>query len=149
MLDDQTSKQTFTRVLARPRFADILPKLVLAPSFAITLVFVYGFILFTGALSLTGSKLLPDLTKWVGLTNYERLFNHPNWWISLSNLAIFTCLYITICSVLGLALAILLDQKIRGEGVLRPIYLYPMALSSLSQVLRGNGFLILALASSM
>ena len=129
MLDDQTSKQTFTRVLARRRFADILPKLVLAPSFAITLVFVYGFILFTGALSLTGSKLLPDLTKWIGLTNYERLFNHPNWWISLSNLAIFTCLYITICSVLGLALAILLDQKIRGEGVLRPIYLYPMALS--------------------
>jgi glucose/mannose transport system permease protein len=31
--------------------------------------------------------------------------------------------------VLGLGLAILLDQKIRGEGVLRPIYLYPMALS--------------------
>ena len=31
--------------------------------------------------------------------------------------------------VLGLLLAILLDQKIRGEGVLRPIYLYPMALS--------------------
>ena len=30
---------------------------------------------------------------------------------------------------LGLLLAILLDQKIRGEGVLRPIYLYPMALS--------------------
>jgi glucose/mannose transport system permease protein len=29
----------------------------------------------------------------------------------------------------GLTLAILLDQKIRGEGVLRPIYLYPMALS--------------------
>ena len=34
-----------------------------------------------------------------------------------------------VCSVLGLGLAILLDQKIRGEGVLRPIYLYPMALS--------------------
>ncbi len=31
--------------------------------------------------------------------------------------------------MLGLGLAILLDQKIRGEGFLRPIYLYPMALS--------------------
>jgi glucose/mannose transport system permease protein len=31
--------------------------------------------------------------------------------------------------VIGLFLAILLDQKIRGEGILRPIYLYPMALS--------------------
>ena len=58
-----------------------------------------------------------------------RLFNHPNWITALKNLAIFSFLYIVICSVLGLGLAILLDQKIRGEGVLRPIYLYPMALS--------------------
>ena len=34
-----------------------------------------------------------------------------------------------ICTAIGLGLAILLDQKIRGEGVLRPIYLYPMAIS--------------------
>ncbi len=107
----------------------ILPKLVLAPSFALVLLFVYGFILFTGVLSFTGSKLLPDLTTWVGLGNYARLFSHPNWWTSLKNLAIFGSLYIVISSVLGLGLAILLDQKIRGEGVLRPIYLYPMALS--------------------
>ena len=38
-------------------------------------------------------------------------------------------LYIVLCTVMGLLLAILLDQKIRAEGVLRPIYLYPMALS--------------------
>ena len=44
-------------------------------------------------------------------------------------MGIFGFLYIVICLALGLFLAILLDQKIRGEGVLRPIYLYPMALS--------------------
>ena len=38
-------------------------------------------------------------------------------------------LYIGISTVLGLLLAILLDQKIRAEGVLRTIYLYPMAIS--------------------
>lgn len=108
---------------------DWLPRIVLAPSFAVVLLFVYGFILFTGVLSFTGSKMLPDLTTWVGLNNYARLFNHPNWSTSLANLAIFGSLYIVICSVLGLGLAILLDQKIRGEGFLRPIYLYPMALS--------------------
>src|SRR5690606_14159513 len=43
--------------------------------------------------------------------------------------AVFSFLYIAICTVIGLGLAILLDQKIRGEGVLRPLYLYPMALS--------------------
>ena len=106
-----------------------LPRLVLAPSFAAILVFVYGFILFTGVLSFTGSKLLPDLTTWVGLNNYARLFNHPNWRTALINLGLFGSLYIILSSVLGLGMAILLDQKIRGEGFLRPIYLYPMALS--------------------
>jgi glucose/mannose transport system permease protein len=42
---------------------------------------------------------------------------------------VFATLYIAICTAIGLLLAIFLDQKIRGEGVLRPIYLYPMALS--------------------
>ncbi len=113
----------------RARLQELLPKLVLAPSFALILLFVYGFILFTGVLSLSGSKLMPDLSVWVGLDNYVRLFKHPNWITSLKNLAIFATLYIVVCSVIGLGLAILLDQKIRGEGVLRPIYLYPMALS--------------------
>lgn len=108
---------------------DWLPKLVLAPSFALILLFVYGFIIFTAVLSFSGSKMLPDFSTWVGLGNYERLFNHSNWLTALANLGIFATLYIVICSVLGLGLAILLDQRIRGEGFIRPIYLYPMALS--------------------
>jgi glucose/mannose transport system permease protein len=49
--------------------------------------------------------------------------------VALQNLAIFGGLYIVICIALGLTLAILIDQRIRGEGVFRPVYLYPMALS--------------------
>src|SRR5260221_1394869 len=64
-----------------------------------------------------------------GFDAYRRLWSQPNWYVALENLAIFGCLYIGICIALGLLLAILLDQKIRGEGLLRPIYLYPMALS--------------------
>lgn len=122
---------TARSAIANPRatLQDLLPKIVLAPSFAVILIFVYGFILFTAVLSFSGSKLLPDFSTWVGFNNYVRLFNHPNWIVALKNLAIFSILYIVICSVIGLALAIFLDQKIRGEGVLRPIYLYPMALS--------------------
>ncbi len=112
----------------RSRLQDWLPKLVLAPSFAVTLIFVYGFILFTVILSFTGSKMLP---KWdfIGLENYVKLFALQHWHIALKNIAIFATLYIVICTAIGLMLAIFLDQKIRGEGMLRPIYLYPMALS--------------------
>lgn len=105
-----------------------MPRLVLAPSFLLVALFVYGFIIYTGYLSMTDSKMLPSY-GWVGLANYERLFGLRHWNTALTNLAIFGFLYIAISSVLGLFLAILLDQKIRAEGVIRPIYLYPMALS--------------------
>ena len=113
---------------ARAQLQSWLPRLVLAPSFAMVLLFVYGFIIFTAYLSFTDSKMLPSF-GFVGGLNYERLWKLPHWWRAVQNLAIFGSLYIVICTVLGLLLAILLDQKIRAEGVLRPIYLYPMALS--------------------
>ena len=105
-----------------------LPKIVLAPTFVITLFFVYGFILWTTYLSFTKSRFMP-VTTLDGLRPYERLWANSNWWTALENLLIFSVLYIGLATIIGLLLAILLDQKIRGEGVLRTIYLYPMALS--------------------
>jgi glucose/mannose transport system permease protein len=105
-----------------------LPKIVLAPSFALTLVFVYGFILWTVYLSFSKSRLVPNY-DFVGLEQYYRLWGIPNWYVALTNLAIYGTLYISISLILGLVIAILLDQRIRGEGVLRAIYLYPMAVS--------------------
>ena len=117
-----------TRVGLQERLQILLPKLVLSPSFALILLFVYGFILFTVYLSFTDSRILPSFGL-VGFENYGKLFSLRNWNVALWNLAIFGGLYLAICTVIGLSLAILLDQKIRGEGVLRPMYLYPMALS--------------------
>ena len=105
-----------------------LPRLVLAPSFAAIVIFVYGFIVFTAYLSFTNSRILPKFNL-IGFENYEKLFRLRHWSTAVENLLIFGGLYIAICTVIGLTLAILLDQKIRSEGVLRPIYLYPMALS--------------------
>ena len=105
-----------------------LPRIVLAPSFFLILIFVYGFIIYTGYLSLTDSRMLPTY-EFMGLSNYPKLFGLRHWKIAVNNLAIFGILYILICTIIGLLLAILLDQKIRAEGFLRPIFLYPMALS--------------------
>jgi glucose/mannose transport system permease protein len=119
----------------RSRFQDWLPRLVFAPSFLLVLVFVYGFNLWTLFLSFTNSKAFPT-TNLIGFTNYLRLWNWTfetdppsNWYTALINMGLFGGLYIFFCLFLGLLLAILLDQKIRGEGILRPIYLYPLALS--------------------
>jgi glucose/mannose transport system permease protein len=117
------------------RLRDIVPKLVLAPSFALVLIFVYGFNFWTLLLSFTNSKAFTNL-NFIGFANYQKLWNWTfetdppsSWYTALVNMGIFGGLYVAFCLILGLTLAILLDQKIRGEGILRPIYLYPLALS--------------------
>lgn len=132
-----------------------MPKIVLAPSFIAVIIFVYGFIAWTTYISFTRSRLLPKY-EIEGNIQYDRLFDSPRWDVAMTNLAIFGVLFIGISMVLGLFLAILLDQKIRTEGPLRTIYLYPMALSfivtgtawkwilnpglGLESVIRGMGF---------
>ena len=105
-----------------------MPKLVLAPSFIVVLIFVYGFIAWTAWVSFTRSRLLPRY-EIDGFIQYDRLFDSPRWDTAFTNLFVFGFLFIVIAMILGLILAILLDQNIRTEGAIRTIYLYPMALS--------------------
>lgn len=110
------------------RLANWLPRLVLAPSLLVVLVAVYLFIAWTGWISLSSSKIVPKY-DFVGLEQYVRLWSTPRWHTAVANLFIFTTLFLGVTTCLGLLMAILLDQKIRAEGALRAIFLYPMALS--------------------
>ena len=103
--------------------------------------------------SFTSVRILPLFTPhewWAnfnGLANYTRLFNTSRWmdcpaitqigsdaWQlkcsgSLPNVVTFAIFFISIVMVLGFVIAVLMDQKIKAEGVFRTIYLYPFALS--------------------
>ena len=120
--------------LSRPRRSVLdyvetaLPKIVLGPTLLCALLFVYGFILWTAWLSFTESRILPRY-DFAGLVQYIALFENERWWTALENLGIFGSLFIGLCLLTGLLLAVLLDQRIRAEGFLRAVYLYPMALS--------------------
>lgn len=119
---------------ARRRFAAFdwlersMPQAVVAPSFVASLLFVYGFIAWTVYISFTPSGILPTY-EFIGFAQYRELWAMPRWHVALNNLFVFGTLFILICTALGIFLAILLDQRIRAEGALRTIYLYPMALS--------------------
>ena len=115
-------------------------------------VFVLGTI-WTILFSFTNIKVLPLFTpgQWWngfnGLANYKRLFNTDRWmscpalthigmadWRlsctgALPNMVTYAVLSIIISVSLGFLLAVMMDQKIRAEGVLRTIFLYPFALS--------------------
>jgi len=92
-----------------------------------SVVFVGGTI-WTVVHSFTNSKLLPRL-NFVGLDQYERLWNSNKWLISIENLFIYGVLTLIFSLVIGFVLAALLDQKIRFEDTFRTIFLYPFALS--------------------
>ena len=91
-----------------------LPKIVIAPSFAVILWFVYGFVLWTFYVSLTKSKMLPRYDFW-GIDQHFRLWSNPRWYIAVENLLIFTVLFVVICLLIGILLSILLDQKIHSN----------------------------------
>jgi glucose/mannose transport system permease protein len=107
---------------------DWLPRLVIAPSFVVSLLFIYGLMAWNGYLSLSASRLLPNY-EFVGVQHYVTLLDSDRFQVAMRNMAVFGSLFIGGAMVLGVVLAILLDQKVRGEGVLRTIYLYPMAIS--------------------
>lgn len=114
--------------VARGASAAWLPRLVVAPSFALSLFFIYGLILWNGYLSVSASRLLPNY-EFAGFAQYANLWGNERFHVALANMAVFGGLFIGGSMALGLLLAVLLDQKIRAEGVLRTIYLYPMAIS--------------------
>lgn len=103
--------------------------ILVAPSIIAILIFVYGFIAWSARVSVSAWKgLLPDYT-FVGLDNYIDLLNDPRFHIDVRNTFIFTLLFVGGCLVLGLILAILLDQGLRFEGFFRSLFLFPMAIS--------------------
>ena len=105
-----------------------LPQVVVSPLFAASLFFVYGFIAWTVYISFTRSGVMPAYDL-VGTIQYQRLWSTPRWYVAITNLLVFSSLFMGGCTLIGLLLAILLDQRIRIEGTIRAIYLYPMALS--------------------
>lgn len=105
-----------------------LPKLVVTPTFVLVGIGIYGYMLWTGVLSFTSSSFLP-VYDFVGFDQYAKLMTNDRWLTASVNLGIFGGLFILSCLLIGVVLAIFLDQKIRQEGAIRTIYLYPMALS--------------------
>ncbi len=137
------------------RFERLLPGLALSPAFTLAILFFYGLSLWILALSMTPTRGR-IVWEWAGFIQYARLFADEAWLASLVNLALFLPVAIGIPLILGAGIAILLDQRVRAEGFLRTLYLYPLALSwivsgtlwlwmlrpdiGIESVLRRNGF---------
>jgi glucose/mannose transport system permease protein len=112
----------------RERFSSIIPQVVLAPSLFATFVYVFVFGAWTIWISVSNSGDLPDYS-FAGFHQYADLWVNLRWRIAYTNLFLFSTLYVIGTMVIGLTLAILIDQRVRAEAVFRTIYLYPLAVS--------------------
>ena len=114
----------------RPRklLRNLSSKIASIPMMLTAVVIFLGGTVWTVVYSFTNSKLLPR-AKFVGLDQYERLWDAPRWIVSIQNLAIYGAFTLVFSLVIGFLLAALMDQKIRFENTFRTIFLYPFALS--------------------
>lgn len=117
----------------------LIAVLMILPSLILLGIFVYGFIGRTFYVSMTNwgqdsaqaLAVNPQLT-FVGLANYRQLFLNAlsvGFRQDLVNTFFFTIFFLAGCLGIGLLLAILLDQEVRGEGFFRTIFLFPMAVA--------------------
>jgi glucose/mannose transport system permease protein len=107
----------------------VLSIALVTPSILAIAIFIYGFIAWSVRVSLSEWKgLLPNYT-WAGFKNYIDLFQDPRFQIDIRNTLIFTIIFVGGSLILGLVLAVLLDQNLPGEALFRGLFLFPMAIS--------------------
>jgi len=104
------------------------PRLVIAPTALASFVYVFVFTLWTLYISMSNSSLLPTY-EFVGLKPYFELWSNQRWTIAYGNLFFFSVFYVVLSLLVGLALAIAIDQRVKGEAIWRTIFLYPLAVS--------------------
>lgn len=100
----------------------------LLPAALIALAVYCGSTIWTIWISLTNSRMLPN-NNFVGLRQYESLFGNERWVVSVGNLALFGTMFVALALALGFFLAVLIDQRVRGEDLFRSMFLYPFSMS--------------------
>ena len=105
--------------------------IVLLPSIIAVAIFIYGFILWTGYISTVKWNTVVEDYTFVGLQNWIQLFQMDRFHWNLRNLTIYAVGFISQCIIFGFFIAILLDQKIKGEALFRTIVIFPFAVSGI------------------
>jgi trehalose/maltose transport system permease protein len=79
--------------------------------------------------SLTDARLdTLDNHAFIGLENYSWLLSDPDWWIAVRNTFVFAAASVTLETILGIVIALVLNTRMRGRGILRAAMLIPWAI---------------------
>ncbi len=100
----------------------VMPAIVL-----LSIVTIYP-IIYVFYLSLHRRLLIFDISRFVGIDNYLFLFRDDRFWNALKNTAYFTFATVSLETLIGLGIAMLLSRKFKGRGIIRAVVLIPWAI---------------------
>jgi sorbitol/mannitol transport system permease protein len=101
-------------------------RMMVAPSVVLLLIWMIVPLAMTLYYSFRLYRLLsPDRTGWVGFNNYLWFFNSPDFWLALFNTLALVGGVLIITVVLGILIALLIDQPVKGQGFLRILVIAP------------------------
>lgn len=116
------------RLRRRPTAAPFL-----SPAVAILLLFTIFPFIFTLALTFSRVSLIGGLSlRFGGVANWARLLNDDRVLNSLTNTVFIVVAAVALELVLGLGLALLLNQRLRGAAFFRTLFIIPMALAPIA-----------------
>jgi ABC-type sugar transport system permease subunit len=102
---------------------------IVAPNLLLFIAFAYWPLIYNGYLSFVRWDMISPVKTWVGFENYIKLFQDRTFGLVLWNSIYFTGVTVVLTNVLGLAGALLLNQKLRGRNVVRTVMFAPTVLS--------------------
>ena len=114
---------------SRVRREHLLFLAFIAPNFLLLGIFSYWPLLYQAYLSMTRWDMISPTKTFVGANNYRFMFDDPNFHQVLLNTGYFTGSVLVGSLILGLALAMLLNQRLRGRTLVRGIVFAPFVLS--------------------
>ena len=81
------------------------------------------------------SLVRPGSQRFVGLTNYVDVFKDSQFWTTALNTVVMTVGTVLIAMVIGVGLALLLDRKFLGRGVVRTLLITPFLVMPVASAL--------------
>ena len=103
----------------------------ITPSLVLFAVFAFAPIAVAVVLSFEDVQVFGGGT-FVGLDNYQAMIDKPLFWTSVKNTVVFTLGTVPTSAALGLLLAVLLNRRLPGRGIIRSLYFLPMVVSGVA-----------------
>ena len=119
----------FAWLLALPVLVGIGLVVAIPLAYSLWLSFTDVNLLRMGGPALEAFGVRLPLYQWVGLKNYLQVFDDPLYWSSLWRTLYFVGAFVTEATVVGMAMALVLNERFHGRSLMRSLLLVPWSLS--------------------